>query len=55
MNSKKIAKLQQAIAKLHEAQLIVLETLGDSDSAEISVVTIQEAIDDLRADILDLS
>ena len=55
MNSAKVENLQRAIAKLHEAQLIVLETLADSDSAQFSVVAIQEVIDDLKADILDLS
>ena len=55
MNSTKIRKLQEAITKLQEVQLLVRETLGDTDSTDSTFDNIQEAIYDLKADIKDLA
>jgi hypothetical protein len=55
MKSTQIRKIQEAIVMLQEAQLLVREALGNTDSSDMSFDNIQEAIFDLKADIKDLA
>jgi hypothetical protein len=55
MKSTQIRKLQEAIDKLQEVQLIVREALGNTDSCQASIEHLGWAIYDLKCDIKDLA
>ena len=48
---KQRSELQQAIWKLQAAKELVLSALGDTDSGQISIHAINDAIDDLEYDL----
>ena len=48
----RIAKLKLATQHLREAQRLVTEALGDSDSTQITHEAIEDVIEDLDADII---
>jgi hypothetical protein len=50
---KQRSELQQAIWKLQAAKELVSSALGDTDSGQISIHAINDAIDDLQADLDD--
>lgn len=55
MRKQKLQKLEQAIDRLNDAKRLIRDALKDTDSADVSISQIDEAIQDLKADILELS
>ena len=55
LNKDQLNRLTLAIQKLEEAKDLVRGALGDSDSADISIHAINDAIDDLRYDLDEVS
>ena len=51
LNKDQLNRLTLAIQKLEEAKDLVRGALGDTDSADISIHAINDAIDDLRYDL----
>jgi hypothetical protein len=50
---KQRSELQQAIDKLQAAKELIVSALGDTDSGQISIHAINDAIDDLQYDLDD--
>ena len=55
MRKQKLQKLEQAIDRLNDAKRLIRDALKDTDSADVSISQIDEAIQDLKADILELA
>jgi len=51
LTEKQRSELQQAIWKLKDAKDLVIKALGDTDSGQMSIHAINDAIDDLECDL----